>query len=625
MTGWSGTVGGGGRRLPPGSPGNSDGASAGMTRVTRLGKDNDVMAAPAQSDSDLLEAARAGDPRAVQDLYTRHRAAALRLARSYRVGSDAEDLVNEAFERVLAALRRGGGPEGAFRPYLYVTIRHLAVEWSSRRRDEALAEVPEPVGLAAEAPAFDAADQRLVAAAFAELPDRWQAVLWQTAVEGRRPREIARALGIPANTVSVLAHRARERLREAYLQAHVREGRAVACSPHRERLGSYVRDRLTKRQHDATAAHLEVCPRCRDLVAELRDVNRMLTRAVAPVFALAAADGLGPALPGVGGAGGAVAPSGAAAGGAAAGTAASGAAVGGGASLAGVGLGIGAKVLAAVAAVAVGVAAVDATVDLGHGRGGATVEVAGESVADRGTTTEATTTEATTGAPGTTAARPAGAGSTATTGAPGTTEVGSDPTAPPSTGPGVGLDVTAGVGEGGVGLGVGADVDTGRVGLDVGADVDVAAGRDGLGVGADVSVGFGEGAGVDVGADVGVGPQQGVTLDARWRAGLLGSGTLDVDVANAGTGTLAGAQLVVELSPGAHAVSLSGTSCGPTDPTLVGVVVNLLRSLTCTLGRITGTTELRLGLLVAAPDQSATVRLEHQGRVLASTTVALGR
>ncbi len=594
-----------------------------MTCVTRLGKGNDVMAAPAQTDSELLEAARAGDPRAVQDLYTRHRAAALRLARSYRVGSDAEDLVNEAFERVLAALRRGGGPEGAFRPYLYVTIRHLAVEWCSRRRDEAFDEVPEPVGLAAEAPAFDAADQRLVAAAFAELPDRWQAVLWQTAVEGRRPREIARALGIPANTVSVLAHRARERLREAYLQAHVREGRAVACSPHRERLGSYVRDRLTKRQHDATAAHLEVCARCRDLVDELRDVNRMLTRAVVPVFALAAEDGLAPSLPSVAGAGGAAAPSGVAAGGAAAGTAASTAAVGS-AATAGAGLGIGAKILAAVAAVAVGVAAVDATVDLGGGRD-ATVEVAGRSVADR----EATTTEA----PGPAGAPGAGAGTTSTATAaappgsdgPDPTAAGPGDTAPPSTGPGVDLDVTAGVGEGAVDLGVGADVGTGPIGVGLGADLGVRAGRDGLDVGADVSVGLGEGAGVDVGADVGVSPHEGVTLDASWQAGLLGTGTLDVDVADPGTGTLAGAELVVELSPGAHAVSLSGTSCGPTDPTLVGVVVNLLRSLTCALGRITGSAELRLGLVVTGPRQSATVRLEHEGRVLASTTVALGR
>ena len=85
------------------------------------------MAVTTPSDTDLVRLARAGDETALTELYLRHRAAALRLARSYGPRSDADDLVSGAFERVMAAIRRGGGPEPAFRPYLYVTSRRLAM------------------------------------------------------------------------------------------------------------------------------------------------------------------------------------------------------------------------------------------------------------------------------------------------------------------------------------------------------------------------------------------------------------------------------------------------------------------------------------------------------------------
>ncbi|HEY2997128.1 MAG TPA: sigma-70 family RNA polymerase sigma factor, partial [Acidimicrobiales bacterium] len=205
------------------------------------------MAVTTPPDGDLLRAAREGDAAAVAELYRRHREAALRLARSYRRGGDAEDLVNGAFERVLAALRRGSGPVEAFRAYLFVTLRRLAADRRAVPGQEPLDAVPEAVLAVAGLPAVDGAERALVTAAFASLPDRWQAVLWQVAVEGRQPREVARSMGLPANTVSVLAHRARDRLRRAYLQAHVGPAAGGACEPHRARLGGYVRGGLGRR------------------------------------------------------------------------------------------------------------------------------------------------------------------------------------------------------------------------------------------------------------------------------------------------------------------------------------------------------------------------------------------
>ncbi|MGH9111805.1 MAG: sigma-70 family RNA polymerase sigma factor, partial [Acidimicrobiales bacterium] len=229
-----------------------------------------------RSDCDLLDHARTGDRAAFQELYDRHRGAALRLARSYRRNGDADDLVNGAFERVLAALLRGNGPTDAFRPYLFVTLRRLAMEDGRRPHDEALDGLPDTVTAVIDLPALEGVERDLVTRAFDALPERWQAVLWLTEVEGRQPREVGPSAGLPANTVSVLAHRARERLRQNYLQAHLQSAPRLGCEPHRSRLGSYVRGGLSRRHRATTDDHLADCASCRDLVAELDDVNRLL-------------------------------------------------------------------------------------------------------------------------------------------------------------------------------------------------------------------------------------------------------------------------------------------------------------------------------------------------------------
>ena len=55
----------------------------------------------------------------------------------------------------------------------------------------------------------------MIARAFASLPERWQAVLWHTEIEGARPADVAPLLGLTANSVAALAYRAREGLRQA--------------------------------------------------------------------------------------------------------------------------------------------------------------------------------------------------------------------------------------------------------------------------------------------------------------------------------------------------------------------------------------------------------------------------
>jgi RNA polymerase sigma factor (sigma-70 family) len=265
------------------------------------------MTITALSDAELLDQARNGDEAAFTELYVRHQPAALRLARSYRRLGDPDDLVNGAFERVLGALRRGAGPTESFRAYLFVTLRRLAAELGERPADEPLDEVPEPITAAAGAAELERADRELISEAFESLPDRWQAVLWHTAVEGRKPAELAGVLGVSANAAAAMTYRAREKLRQAYLQAHLLASPAPDHEPYRSQLGAYVRDGLSKRDQAAVKRHLDKCPSCTTLVAELDDVNRMLARAVLPLFLLAGGGKLaaGAALGGAAAAGGA--------------------------------------------------------------------------------------------------------------------------------------------------------------------------------------------------------------------------------------------------------------------------------------------------------------------------------
>src|SRR5262245_13022709 len=247
----------------------------------------DAMTLTALTDAELLDQARDGDEAAFTELYVRHHEAARRLAATYRRGGDPEDLVNGAFERVLGALRRGAGPTESFRAYLFVTLRRLAAEQGERPADHSIDEVPEPVGGEADAPELNHADRELITRAFESLPERWQAALWQTGVAGRQPRELAWVLGVSANAAAAMAYRAREKLRQAYLQAHLLASPAPDHEPYRSQLGAYVRDGLSKRDHAAVELHVDHCQSCRDLVAELNDVNRMLVRSVLPLFLLA--------------------------------------------------------------------------------------------------------------------------------------------------------------------------------------------------------------------------------------------------------------------------------------------------------------------------------------------------
>ncbi|MCC2275200.1 sigma-70 family RNA polymerase sigma factor [Streptomyces sp. ET3-23] len=369
-----GHVPGQGRALPPGSfgaPGSvssppalppgpsSDGPSAAAAGVPQQ-RDGAEMP---PSDLELVAQMRSGEGTAYEELYRRHADAVRRYARTCcRDEHTAEDLTHEVFARTLQAVQGGAGPETAVRAYLLTTVRRVAAAWartvkreqlvedfavfasSAERRPSAADE--DTLDLGADVRAMQEAEESLAVQAFRSLPERWQTVLWHTTVEEEPPSEVAPLLGLSANATAVLALRAREGLKQAYLQAHVSASLTSGgdCAQYADRLGAYARGRLRTRAERGMRRHLESCARCRMAALEVADVNARL-RSLLPVavvgwfaagYSLKAAAGLAAGAASAAGAAGAAA-SASAAGGSSAG---SGAGSGGGAAASSLKLGI---------------------------------------------------------------------------------------------------------------------------------------------------------------------------------------------------------------------------------------------------------------------------------------------
>ncbi|MEU9443166.1 sigma-70 family RNA polymerase sigma factor [Streptomyces sp. NPDC048304] len=242
-------------------------------------------------DGELIERMRGGDDSAYEGLYRRHAEAVRRYARTCcRDGHTADDLTAEVFARMLQAVRGGSGPKHAVRAYLLTSVRRVAAHWTKSARREQLvddfavfaqqssraSEVSDndTLDLGADVRAMHEAEQSLAMRAFRSLPERWQAVLWHTEVEDESPSEVAVLFGLDANGTRVLASRAREGLKQAYLQAHVSASLAgdEECARYADQLGTYARRKLRIRAEQGLRKHLEECAKCRLAAAQIEEV-----------------------------------------------------------------------------------------------------------------------------------------------------------------------------------------------------------------------------------------------------------------------------------------------------------------------------------------------------------------
>ncbi|MFJ3929023.1 MULTISPECIES: sigma-70 family RNA polymerase sigma factor [unclassified Streptomyces] len=251
------------------------------------------------SDAELASRMRDGSPAGeMAELYARHRAALLAYASTCcRDAHTAEDLAAEAFTRTVEAVLVGGGPTGPWRPYLLTVVRRTAMEWTDTARRIELTEdveqwkdcVPQ-VGDGEEF-ALRNEEHGLVVRSFRTLPERWQAVLWHTVVEGETAHRVGAMLGLSASGVSSLAERAREGLREAYLAAHAHGPRVSdECRRYSSLLASAVR-RNRRRPERRLAEHLSACRSCRHAFRDLSDLNSRLLAVLPGAVLLWGAEG----------------------------------------------------------------------------------------------------------------------------------------------------------------------------------------------------------------------------------------------------------------------------------------------------------------------------------------------
>ncbi|QCD56791.1 sigma-70 family RNA polymerase sigma factor [Streptomyces hawaiiensis] len=321
------------------------------------------------SDADLIDRMRSGEDTAYEELYRRHAQAVRRYARTCcRDAHTADDLTAEVLARMLQAVRGGAGPTHAVRAYLLTSVRRVAASWTRSARREQLVDDfavfavqsardsggsdDDTLELGADVRAMHQAEQSMAMRAFRSLPERWQAVLWHTEIEDESPSEVATLFGLDANGTRVLASRAREGLKQAYLQAHVSATLTgdEECARYADQLGTYARGRLRTRAERGLRKHLDECAKCRLAALQIEEVAGGIP-AVVPVAVIGWFGAAGYAK-----AAGLIA-GGAGAAGAAGAAAAAGGSTGGGGAAASEGLGAPVKAGIAAGVVAVGVVA----------------------------------------------------------------------------------------------------------------------------------------------------------------------------------------------------------------------------------------------------------------------------
>jgi len=164
-----------------------------------------------EDDAGLWDRVRQGDELALAALFDRHETRLFRHAsRLLTHREDAKDAVTVAFFELWRKRASVRLVDGSPLPWLLTTVAHSArnLERSSRRYRALLDRAP-----VAEPVSTSSSDESGVLSALKRLPEREQAVVVLSVLEGYAEREIAQALGIPAGTVKSRLARAKAKLR----------------------------------------------------------------------------------------------------------------------------------------------------------------------------------------------------------------------------------------------------------------------------------------------------------------------------------------------------------------------------------------------------------------------------
>ena len=171
-------------------------------------------------DRELVEAVRAGDAQAFQDLVERETASVFRACyRTLGRIHDAEDATQEAFVIAYRSIGTFRG-DGSLSAWLARIATRQALRRATRRRDVAWLDPAAPGGLDVAGPSEPLADleraerHRQVRSAVANLPEPYREVVALRFFAELSLAQIAAATGRPLGTVKTHLHRGLARLRE---------------------------------------------------------------------------------------------------------------------------------------------------------------------------------------------------------------------------------------------------------------------------------------------------------------------------------------------------------------------------------------------------------------------------
>jgi len=173
-----------------------------------------LLEASEQHDGQLLARVASGDVRALGKLYDAYATMLLRFARRLGAASDAEDVVQTVFLRVVRIAAKFDAEASSARAWLFAITTRVVQERrrSLRRLAATLHMLTAQKHAASTAEPVDASD---VEVCLARVSHAKRTVIVLAEVEGFSCEEIARMLEIPVGTVWTRLHHARKELRAA--------------------------------------------------------------------------------------------------------------------------------------------------------------------------------------------------------------------------------------------------------------------------------------------------------------------------------------------------------------------------------------------------------------------------
>ena len=231
-----------------------------------------------KTDEALLEAARAGDRRALEELLERHQAQVYRFGiRMCGHPEDARDVLQETLLAMARGLKDFRGAS-SLSSWLYTIARSFCIK---RRRRSKFAPAPErSLETDAAAAVAGLADpgkgpeealmgkriEQALAAAIAGLAPSYREVLVLRDIEGLTAPEVAEVIGISVSAVKSRLHRARTAIRDQMapvLGMDAGDEREEACPDVLSLFSQHLEGDISADVCAAMERHIEGCARCR--------------------------------------------------------------------------------------------------------------------------------------------------------------------------------------------------------------------------------------------------------------------------------------------------------------------------------------------------------------------------